>query len=80
VLSKKKASISKLNNICADLRGKLRKQKSLYEQVKQDRQLYFKNLQEGLEEISQIKNKFRDLYQQSDQLKDDIKDKDGEEI
>jgi len=60
----------------ADVKAKLSQQKNLYEAVRTDKNLYFKNLQESIEEISEMHKKFKTMNLQIEQLKEEIKEKD----
>ncbi|PHJ16679.1 flagellar associated protein [Cystoisospora suis] len=60
-----------------ELRSKLCTQKSLYESVRSDRNLYSRNLIASLDEISEMKQKFKILYHQIEQLKEEVKQKDS---
>jgi uncharacterized coiled-coil DUF342 family protein len=48
----------------------------LYEAVRSDRNLYSKNLREALEEIAELRMKFKRMTQQINQLKEEISIKD----
>lgn len=65
-----------LKRSIADVRAKLGQQKNLYEAVRTDKNLYSKNLAESLEEISEMRKKFRVMSHQIEQLKEEIKEKD----
>merc|ERR1712203_881637 len=60
----------------ADVKGKLAQQKQLYEAVRTDRNLYSKNLVESQDEIAEMKRKFKIMFHQIEQLKEEIKEKD----
>eukprot|EP00747_Dinoflagellata_sp_TGD_P210719 gnl/TRDRNA2_/TRDRNA2_83982_c0_seq4.p1 gnl/TRDRNA2_/TRDRNA2_83982_c0~~gnl/TRDRNA2_/TRDRNA2_83982_c0_seq4.p1 ORF type:complete len:862 (+),score=292.55 gnl/TRDRNA2_/TRDRNA2_83982_c0_seq4:50-2635(+) len=68
--------ISELKKNLADVKGKLSQQKQLYEAVRTDRNLYSKNLVESQDEIAEMKRKFKIMYHQIEQLKEEIKEKD----
>merc|ERR1712151_1108197 len=68
--------ISELKKNYADVKGKLAQQKQLYESVRTDRNLYSKNLVESQDEIAEMKRKFKIMYHQIEQLKEEIKEKD----
>eukprot|EP00929_Paragymnodinium_shiwhaense_P008461 TRINITY_DN112414_c0_g1_i1.p1 TRINITY_DN112414_c0_g1~~TRINITY_DN112414_c0_g1_i1.p1 ORF type:complete len:861 (+),score=377.43 TRINITY_DN112414_c0_g1_i1:153-2735(+) len=68
--------ISELQKNYADVKGKLAQQKQLYENVRTDRNLYSKNLVESQDEIAEMKRKFKIMYHQIEQLKEEIKEKD----
>merc|ERR1719277_2603155 len=51
--------MAQLKKSIADVKAKLGQQKNLYEAVRTDKNLYSKNLAEAVEEISEIKEKFR---------------------
>merc|ERR1712187_496537 len=59
-----------------DVKAKLGQQKNLYEAVRTDKNLYSKNLVESLEEISEMRKKFKTMYLQIENLKEEIKEKD----
>merc|ERR1719198_2854075 len=61
-----------------DVKAKLTQQKNLYEAVKTDKSLYSKNLVESQEDIAEMKKKFRVMYLQIEQLKEEIKEKERE--
>merc|ERR1712087_859188 len=67
--------ISELKKNYADVKGKLAQQKQLYETVRTDRNLYSKNLVESQDEIAEMKRKFKIMYHQIEQLKEEIKEK-----
>ena len=79
-LRRKEVRTGELRKTISDIRAKLQQQKSLYEAVRTDRNLYSKNLQEALEEISGMKERFRALQHQIETLKEEIRDKDSELI
>mmetsp|Transcript_22431 Transcript_22431/g.52690 ORF Transcript_22431/g.52690 Transcript_22431/m.52690 type:complete len:868 (+) Transcript_22431:33-2636(+) len=60
----------------ADKKAKLSQQKNLYEAVRTDKNLYSKNLLESNEEIAEMSKKFKVMYHQIEQLKEEIKEKD----
>eukprot|EP00931_Biecheleriopsis_adriatica_P005896 TRINITY_DN107371_c0_g1_i1.p1 TRINITY_DN107371_c0_g1~~TRINITY_DN107371_c0_g1_i1.p1 ORF type:complete len:872 (+),score=341.42 TRINITY_DN107371_c0_g1_i1:172-2787(+) len=68
--------MAQLKRNIADVRAKLSQQKNLYETVRTDKNLYSKNLVESLEEIAEMKKKFKVMCHQIDQLKEEIKEKD----
>merc|ERR1719222_1244604 len=59
-----------------DKKAKLSQQKNLYEAVRTDKNLYSKNLLESQEEIAEMRKKFKVMYHQIEQLKEEIKEKD----
>jgi len=67
---------AQLKKSIADVKAKLAMQKNLYEAVRTDKNLYSKNLVESLEEISEMRKKFKTMYLQIEQLKEEIKEKD----
>ncbi|PFH37666.1 flagellar associated protein [Besnoitia besnoiti] len=69
--------VTDLQKTITELRNKLSTQKSLYESVRSDRNLYSRNLIESLDEISEMKQKFKILYHQIEQLKEEVKQKDA---
>merc|ERR1712187_711668 len=68
--------ISELKKNYADVKGKLAQQKQEYEGVRTERNLYSKNLVESQDEIAEMKRKFKIMYHQIEQLKEEIKEKD----
>eukprot|EP00933_Yihiella_yeosuensis_P024988 TRINITY_DN1936_c0_g1_i3.p1 TRINITY_DN1936_c0_g1~~TRINITY_DN1936_c0_g1_i3.p1 ORF type:complete len:790 (+),score=229.12 TRINITY_DN1936_c0_g1_i3:233-2602(+) len=75
-LRNRDVQMSQLKRSINDVRAKLGQQKNLYEAVRTDKNLYSKNLVESLEEISEMKKRFRVMYHQIEQLKEEIKEKD----
>merc|ERR1711920_270211 len=67
--------ISELKKNLADIKAKLAQQRQLYEAVRTDRNLYSKNLVESQDEIAEMKRKFKIMYHQIEQLKEEIKEK-----
>merc|ERR1711972_836215 len=67
--------ISELKKNYADVKGKLAQQKLLYENVRTERNLKSKNLVESQDEIAEMKTKFKIMYHQIEQLKEEIKEK-----
>jgi len=67
--------ISEAKKNLADVRQKLQAQKTRYEAVRTDRNLYSKNLVESQDEIAEMKRKFKIMYHQIEQLKEEIKEK-----
>merc|ERR1712193_516164 len=72
--------LSHFKKMITDVKGKLNQQKNLYEAVRTDKNLYSKNLIESLEEISEMRKKFKIMYHQIEQLKEEIKEKDSQLI
>lgn len=68
--------ISELKKSHADAKGKLAEQKQQYESVRTERNLFSKNLVESQDEIAEMKRKFKIMYHQIEQLKEEIKEKD----
>merc|ERR1719201_2369881 len=60
----------------SNVNGKLAQQKQAYEAVRTDRNLFSKNLVESQDEIAEMKRKFKIMYHQIEQLKEEIKEKD----
>merc|ERR1719277_1646088 len=77
-LKKRDNHMAQLKKSITDVKAKLGQQKNLYEAVRTDKNLYSKNLTESLEEISEMRKKFRVMYHQIEQLKEEIKEKDKE--
>lgn len=69
-----------MNKSLADIKAKLHQQKNLYEAVRTDRNLYSKNLAEAQEEIGSMKERFRGMCHQIENLRDEIRNRDGELI
>jgi len=76
-LKRRDERLTELKKQIADVRAKLNQQKNLYDAVCTDRNLYSKNLIESNEEITEMKRKFKIMYHQIEQLKEEIKDKDS---
>jgi len=66
---------AQLKKHIADVKAKLSQQKNLYEAVRTDKSLYAKNWVESQEEIADMKKKFRMMYLQIEQLREEIKEK-----
>jgi len=75
-LKNKDSHMGSLKRSIQDVKAKLSQQKNLYEAVRTDKNLYSKNLEESLEEISETKKKFKVMQHQIEQLKEEIKEKD----
>merc|ERR1712066_301533 len=75
-LRKRDNHMAQLKKNITDVKAKLGQQKNLYEAVRTDKNLYSKNLTESLEEISEMRKKFRVMHHQIEQLKEEIKEKD----
>merc|ERR1719301_241333 len=75
-LKNRENKISELKKNLADVKGKLAQQKQLYEAVRTDRNVYSKNLIESQDEIAEMRRKFKIMYHQIEQLKEEIKEKD----
>merc|ERR1712193_512888 len=76
-LKNRENKISELKENLADVKGKLAQQKAEYEAVRTERNVYSKNLIESQDEIAEMKRKFKIMYHQIEQLKEEIKDKDS---
>merc|ERR1719379_3045288 len=79
-LKNKDNQLANLKKMITDVKSKLNQQKNLYEAVRTDKNLYSKNLIESLEEIAEMKKKFKIMYHQIEQLKEEIKEKDSQLI
>merc|ERR1712144_67639 len=75
-LKNRENKISELKKNLADVKGKLAQQKQQYEAVRTDRNVYSKNLIESQDEIAEMRRKFKIMYHQIEQLKEEIKEKD----
>merc|ERR1712025_1180336 len=75
-LKRRDERLTELKKQIADVRAKLNQKKNLYDAVCTDRNLYSKNLIESNEEITEMKRKFKIIYHQIEQLKEEIKEKD----
>ena len=64
--------ISELRKICNEVKTNLQIQKDQYESVRTDRNLYSKNLVESQDEIAEMKRKFKIMYHQIEQLKEEV--------
>jgi chromosome segregation ATPase len=74
-LKNRDATMALLKKSLNDVKAKLTQQKNLYEAVKTDKSLYSKNLIESQEDIAEMKKKFKVMYLQIEQLKEEIKEK-----
>merc|ERR1719409_1664607 len=72
----KDANLDKLRMQINEVKAKLDQQRNLYDAVCTDRNLYSKNLIESNEEIAEMRRKFKIIYHQIEQLKEEIKEKD----
>eukprot|EP00435_Cladocopium_sp_Y103_P056300 s620_g19.t1 len=76
----RESEMARLKRSIADVRAKWAQQKNLYEDwpraVRTDKNLYSKNLVESLEEINEMRKKFKVMCHQIEQLKEEIKEKD----
>merc|ERR1719181_1275637 len=72
----KDANLDKLRLQINEVKAKLDQQRNLYDAVCTDRNLYSKNLIESNEEIAEMRRKFKIIYHQIEQLKEEIKEKD----
>ena len=70
--------IGKLQKKNQEQEARLKQQLNLYEAVRSDRNLYSKNLLEAEEEIAELKQKFKRMTQQINQLKEEIQIKDNQ--
>lgn len=68
--------MSALQRKIQEAEGKLKQQQNLYEAVRNDRNLYSKNLMESQKEITQMKRRFKIMNHQIEQLKEEITTKD----
>ncbi|CAE7369407.1 Cfap58, partial [Symbiodinium pilosum] len=71
----REVQMAQLKRSIADVRAKWAQQKNLYEAVRTDKNLYSKNLVESLEEITEMRKKFKVMCHQIEQLKEEIKEK-----
>merc|ERR1719169_413016 len=76
-LKRRDERLAELKRQIADVRSKLNQQKNLYDAVCTDRNLYSKNLIESNEEIAEMRRRFKIMYHQIEQLKEEIKEKDS---
>ncbi|CAD7947983.1 unnamed protein product [Amoebophrya sp. A25] len=65
-----------LRKTCGEVKTKLNQQKELYQQLRTDRNSYSRNLIESQDEISEMKRKFKIMFHQIEQLKEEIREKD----
>merc|ERR1719316_124623 len=72
-LKNRDSHLAALKKSIGDVKAKLGQQKNLYETVRTDRNVYLKNLNESLEEIAEMKKKFRVMYHTIEQLKKERK-------
>merc|ERR1719356_918048 len=75
-LKARDSQMALLKKAIADVKVKLGQQKNLYETVRSDKNLYSKNYVESLDEISEMRKKFKVMNHQIEQLKEEIKEKD----
>merc|ERR1719440_1133235 len=75
-LKQKDEQLGEAKKQISDVQAKLDQQRNLYEAVMTDRNLYSKNLIESNEEIAEMRRKFKIMYHQIEQLKEEIKEKD----
>merc|ERR1719356_1819473 len=75
-LKARDSQMALLKKAIADVKVKLGQQKNLYETVRSDKNLYSKNYIESLDEISEMRKKFKVMNHQIEQLKEEIKEKD----
>merc|ERR1712139_236439 len=73
----KDANLDKLRLQINEVKAKLDQQRNLYDAVCTDRNLYSKNLIESNEEIAEMRRRFKIMYHQIEQLKEEIKEKDS---
>merc|ERR1719482_986966 len=72
----KNEALAALRKQIAEVQARLEQQRNLYEAVCTDRNLYSKNLIESHEEIAEMRRKFKIIYHQIEQHKEEIKEKD----
>mmetsp|Transcript_1947 Transcript_1947/g.5495 ORF Transcript_1947/g.5495 Transcript_1947/m.5495 type:complete len:846 (-) Transcript_1947:110-2647(-) len=70
-------NVSELKKNVADVKGKLAEARQAYESVRTDRNYFSKNLVESQDEIAEMKRKFKIMYHQIEQLKEESKDLDA---
>ncbi len=68
--------ITELRKVNQELKSKLNHQKDLYQSVRSDRNLYSRNLIESQDEIAELRRKFKIMFQQIEQLREEISEKD----
>ncbi|XP_026189761.1 cilia- and flagella-associated protein 58 [Cyclospora cayetanensis] len=76
-LKNEELRVAELQRSIGEQRAKLSAQKMLYEAVRSDRNLFSRNLIASLDEMTELKNKFKLMFQQVGQLKEEIKAKDA---
>eukprot|EP00405_Crypthecodinium_cohnii_P044365 CAMPEP_0206578886 /NCGR_PEP_ID=MMETSP0325_2-20121206/32226_1 /ASSEMBLY_ACC=CAM_ASM_000347 /TAXON_ID=2866 /ORGANISM="Crypthecodinium cohnii, Strain Seligo" /LENGTH=839 /DNA_ID=CAMNT_0054084603 /DNA_START=13 /DNA_END=2529 /DNA_ORIENTATION=+ len=74
-LKNRNNKISELKKNYSDVKAKLAAQKQLYENVRTERNFFSKSLVESQDEIAEMKTKFKIMYHQIEQLKEEIKEK-----
>jgi chromosome segregation ATPase len=79
-LKARDAELAQLKEQIQYFKEKLKQQKNLYELVRANRNLYSKNYLESQDEIAEMKRKFKTMYHQIEQLKEEIKEKDQQII
>ncbi|CDJ35633.1 Protein Ccdc146, related [Eimeria mitis] len=76
-LKNEELRVADLQRSIGEQQAKLAAQKTLYEAVRSDRNLFSRNLIASLDEMTELKHKFKLMFQQVGQLKEEIKTKDA---
>ncbi|KAL8436076.1 hypothetical protein Efla_002066 [Eimeria flavescens] len=76
-LKNEELKVAELQRSIGEQHCKLSAQKTLYEAVRSDRNLFSRNLIASLDEMTELKHKFKLMFQQVGQLKEEIKAKDA---
>ncbi|CDJ53668.1 hypothetical protein, conserved [Eimeria brunetti] len=76
-LKNEELRVADLQRSIGEQQSKLAAQKTLYEAVRSDRNLFSRNLIASLDEMTELKHKFKLMFQQVGQLKEEIKAKDA---
>lgn len=76
-LKNEELRVADLQRSIGEQQSKLAAQKTLYEAVRSDRNLFSRNLIASLDEMTELKHKFKLMFQQVGQLKEEIKTKDA---
>ncbi|KAL8272314.1 hypothetical protein Esti_003768 [Eimeria stiedai] len=76
-LKNEELKVAELERSIGEQHSKLSAQRTLYEAVRSDRNLFSRNLIASLDEMTELKHKFKLMFQQVGQLKEEIKAKDA---
>jgi hypothetical protein len=76
-IKQRNSQIAELQKHVKEEKDKLKAQRTLYEQVRSDRNLFSKQQVQSEDEIAEMKRKFKIMAHQIDQLKEEIQSKDN---